>query len=213
MLSLYYHPLSSFAWKVLIALYEKEVPFEPRIVDFADPHSAAEFRSIWPMAKMPVLVDHARNCTIPETSIIIEYLEMHYPGVELIPEDRDAALQVRLSDRFYDLYVQQPMQKIVTDRIRPEGTGDSHGVEQARASLRTAYDFLERDMESRDWAAGYRFGMADCAAAPGLFYANKVEPFEMSHPNLDAYYRRLLIRPSFARVLVEAEPYFSMFPG
>lgn len=213
-LTLYYHPLASFAWKVLIALYENGTEFEPRIVDFGDPQSASEFRSLWPMAKMPVLVDSRRERTIPETSIIIEYLELHHPGQSaMLPTDPEQALQVRLQDRFYDHYVQHPMQKIVADRIRPPGRQDPEGVEQARATLRTAFDVAEAATGAREWAAGPTFSMADCAAAPGLFYANKVEPFEASHPNLAAYLQRLLARPSFARVVKEAEPYFAMFPG
>lgn len=213
-LTLHYHPLASFCWKVLIALYENATPFEPRIVDFGDPQSASEFRSLWPMAKMPVLVDSDRGETVPETTIIIEYLELHHPGpVELLPSDPDRALKVRLQDRFYDHYVQHPMQKIVADRIRPEGRKDPEGVEQARAMLRTAFGVAEAEMAGRQWAAGDAFTMADCAAAPGLFYADKVEPFEASNPNLAAYLERLRARPSFARVLAEAEPYFAMFPG
>ena len=213
-LTLHYHPLASFCWKVLIALYENATPFEPRIVDFGDPQSASEFRSLWPMAKMPVLVDSGRGETVPETTIIIEYLELHHPGpVELLPSDPDRALKVRLQDRFYDHYVQHPMQKIVADRIRPVGRKDPEGVEQARAMLRTAFGVAEAEMAGRQWAAGDAFTMADCAAAPGLFYAEKVEPFEASNPNLAAYLGRLRARPSFARVLAEAEPYFAMFPG
>ena len=213
-LTLYYHPLSSFVWKVLIALYENETAFEPRIVDFGDPQSASEFRGIWPMAKIPVLVDSARQRTIPETSIIIEYLDLHYPGqASLLPTDPKQALQVRLQDRFYDHYFQHPMQKIVGDRIRPQGRQDPEGVEQARATLKTAYDVAEAASGAHEWTAGPAFSMADCAAAPGLFYASKVEPFEASHPNLAAYLQRLKARPSFARVLREAEPYFHMFPA
>ena len=213
-LTLYYHPLASFAWKVLIALYENGTEFEPRIVDFGDPRSASEFRSVWPMAKMPVLVDSGRERTVPETSIIIEYLELHYAGkAALLPADPEQALQVRLQDRFYDHYVQHPMQKIVGDRLRPSGRQDPEGVEQARATLKIAYEVAEAATGGHEWAAGGEFSMADCAAAPGLFYANKVEPFDASHPNLAAYLERLRGRPSFARVLEEAEPYFAMFPG
>ena len=213
-LTLYYHPLSSFAWKALIALYESGTEFEPRIVDFGDPQSASELRAAWPMAKIPVLVDSGRKRTVPETSIIIEYLGLHHPGnAALLPADPDQALQVRLQDRFYDHYVQHPMQKIVGDRLRPPGRQDPEGVEQARATLKTAYDVAEAASGAHEWAAGPAFSMADCAAAPGLFYANKVEPFEATHPGLAAYLRRLEARPSFARVLGEAEPYFSMFPG
>ncbi|MGH6761967.1 MAG: glutathione S-transferase family protein [Phyllobacterium sp.] len=213
-LTLYSHPLASFCHKVLIALYENATPFSQHVVDLMDETSSKAFKAVWPMAKMPVLRDDARDRTIPESSIIIEYLARHYPGKEaLVPTDPEQALQVRLSDRFYDFYVQQPMQKIVTDRIRPEGRNDPHGVETARSVLRTAYGEIERTMQGRQWATGDRFTMADCAAAPALFYAEKVLPFRETHPAVAAYFGRLMDRPSFARVLREAQPYFDMFPS
>jgi glutathione S-transferase len=212
-LTLYYHPLASFCWKPLIALYENDTPFEPHMVDLADPASAAAFKRVWPIGKFPVLRDDLRNQTIPESSTIIEYLAQHYPGrVRLVPSDVDMARQARLSDRFYDSYVHQPMQKIVTDRIRPEGRCDPHGVEEARALLRTALDMTDAEMAHRTWAVGDAFSMADCAAAPALFYADKVMPFGASHRHAAAYLTRLKQRPSFARVLAEAEPYFRFFP-
>jgi glutathione S-transferase len=213
-LKLYFHPLASFCWKVLIALYENETPFEPRLVDLADPASRDELTKMWPITRFPVLRDDARDRTIPETSIIIEYLARHHPGrVELLPSDPDLARETRLRDRFYDLYVSEPMQKIVGDRIRPPGTGDAYGVAQARTSLATAYAMIEREMGERRWAMGDAFSMADCAAAPALYYADRVAPLGESRPNTAAYLRRLLERPSFARVIREAEPYFKFFPG
>jgi glutathione S-transferase len=119
-LKLYFHPLSSFCQKALIALYENETPFEPHIVDLADETSSAEFKKIWPIGKFPVLRDEARDRTVPESSIIIEYLAQHYPGAtQLVPADAELARQARMRDRFYDLYVNVPMQKVVTDRLRP----------------------------------------------------------------------------------------------
>jgi len=213
-LTLYYHPLASFCWKALIALYENDTPFEPHIVDLMDPAAAAAFRKIWPIGKFPVLRDDAQDRTVPESSIIIEYLDRHHPGrTRLVPADPDLAREVRLRDRFYDLYVHEPMQKIVTDRIRPKGMHDPHGVEQARALLQTSLGMIDRDMGSKTWAMGEPFTMADCAAAPALFYADKVMPFAATHPHAAAYLRRLTQRPSFARVLEEAQPYFKMFPG
>jgi glutathione S-transferase len=213
-LVLYFHPLASFCHKVLIALYENETPFEPRLVDLGDATSSAGFKALWPVGKMPVLRDEARDRTIPESTIIIEYLTQHYPGrTPLIPADADLALRTRLADRFYDLYVHEPMQKIVGDRIRPAGKGDFHGVETARATLRTAYDMIETDMAGKTWAMGDAFTLADCAAAAPLFYANKVQPFVDSHRNVAAYFKRLAKRPSHARVLEEAEPYMKLFPG
>jgi glutathione S-transferase len=210
---LYFHPLASFCWKVLIALYENDTPFEPHIVDLADQTSSAEFKKIWPIGKFPVLRDDARDVTIPESSIIIEYLAVHYPGrTQLLPVDPDLAWQTRLADRFYDLCVQEPMQKVVTDRLRPAGRNDLHGVEQARALLKTAIGMVDQNMGMKRWAMGDAFSLADCAAAPALFYANKVMPFVETHKNVAAYLARLMERPSFARVLKEAQPYLKLFP-
>ncbi|BCP51809.1 glutathione S-transferase [Kaistia sp. 32K] len=213
-LTLYMHPLASFCQKALMALYETETRFEPRLVDLGDPAERAEFNALWPIGKMPVLRDQARGQIVPESTVIIEYLARFYPGrTRFIPEDPDLAWQTRLADRFYDLYVHEPMQKIVTDKLRPEGRGDPHGVEAARATLRTSYDMLEKALGNRFWAMGDAFTMADCAAAPALFYANEVQPFNESHPGLFGYFGRLLDRPSFARVVAEARPYFGLFPG
>jgi len=216
-LTLYYHPLSSFCMKVLMALYENGTPFTPQIVNLMDETEAANLKALWPIGKFPVLRDEARGQTVPETSIIIEYLDRHYPGAtRFIPDDADRALQVRLQDRFYDLYVQLPMQEIVGDRLRPADKKDPLGVEQARSRLLGVYDMIERDMMERDmasdaWAIGSDFSLADCAAAPALFYANKVVPFG-DHKHAAAYLDRLMQRPSFARVLKEAKPYFRFFP-
>lgn len=212
-LTLHMHPLASFCWKVLIALYENDTPFEAHLVDLSDPEAAAAFKALWPTAKMPLLVDTALNRIVPETSIIVEYLDSAYPGpVRFIPKDADAALRVRQLDRVFDLYVQEPMQKIVGDRIRPTGAQDPHGVAQARGQLAMAYDLLETELAGRTWAAGKDFSLADCAAAPGLFYADKVAPL-IAHPTVRAYLERLMTRASFGRVLREAEPYFAMFPA
>lgn len=212
-LALYYHPLASYCWKALIALYENQTPFEPRLVDLGDPHARAEFTRLWPMAKFPVLRDEARQRTVAESSIIIEYLGIYYPGeVELLPADRALALEVRRWDRFYDLYVHEPMQKIVGDKLRPAGQGDVAGVAQARATLAIAYPVLDRAMQANAWAAGAGFSLADCAAAPALYYANRVQPLA-EHTQLARYLERLMQRPSFARVFAEAQPYLHLFPG
>jgi glutathione S-transferase len=213
-LKFFFHPLASYCQKVLIALYENGTPFEPHVVDLSNEASAAAFRRLWPVAKMPVLRDDARDRTLPESSIIIEYLAQHYPGpTELIPADADLALQTRLRDRFYDLYVHEPMQKIVGDRLRPAGKSDPHGVEAAKAQLRTSYGMIDEDMAAKTWAMGDAFSLADCAAAPPLLFANKLMPFGDSHQNLARYFERLTKRPSFARSLAEAEPYMKLFPG
>ncbi len=210
-LKLYFHPLSSFCHKVLIALYETGAAFEPSIVDLMG--DAEAFKTIWPIGKIPVLRDEAKDRTIPETSIIIEYLAQHHPGrTQLFPADRDVCRQMRLRDRFYDLYVQVPMQKIVVDRLRPEGKNDSYGVEEARALLETSLGMIEADMAGDRWAMGDPFTMADCAAAPALFYADMVAPFRDTHRKTAAYLDRLMERPSYARVLREAQPYFAMIP-
>jgi glutathione S-transferase len=213
-LTLHFHPLASFCWKVLIALYENGTPFERVIVDLGDPVSRAAFLELWPVGKMPVVRDEARGRTVPESTIIIEYLDLFYPGPgRLIPADPDLALETRLADRFYDLYVHEPMQKIVLDRLRPAAGKDAHGVQSARAQLETAYGMIEKDMTARRWAAGEAFSLADCAAMPALFYAGKVAPFAENYPETASYLRRLMERPSVARVVREAQPYFDMFPA
>jgi len=210
-LKFYFHPLSSFCHKSLIALYETGTPFEPIIVDLLGDASA--FKAIWPIGKIPVLRDGAKDRTVPESSIIIEYLAQHFPGeTQLFPADRDLCREMRLRDRFYDLYVHVPMQKVITDRLRPVGQNDSYGVEEARNLLRISLDMIEKDMASNRWAMGDQFTMADCAAAPALFYADMVVPFRATHKNVAAYLDRLMARPSYARVLREAQPYFAMIP-
>jgi glutathione S-transferase len=212
-LKLYFHPLSSFCQKALIALYENDTPFEAHIVDLADGTSRTDFKKIWPIGRFPVLRDDARDQTVPESSIIIEYLAQHYPGKsQLVPADADLARQTRMRDRFYDLYVNVPMQKVVTDKLRPAGKNDPHGVEEAKTLLQTAYGLIDREMATQTWAMGDAFGMADCAAAPALYYANLVMPFGESHHNVARYFDRLLERPSFARAVEEAEPYRALFP-
>ncbi len=212
-LTLYFHPLSSFCQKALTALYEYGTPFTPLITNLGEEKSRADLLKLWPIGKFPVLRDDARDVAVPEATIIIEYLTAHYPGKpKLIPDDTARAWRVRLADRFYDLYVNEMMQKIVGDRLRPAGSKDSAGVEHARGRLKSAYDVIEKDMTSRKWAAGDEFTMADCAAAPALFYADLVQPFRATHGNIAAYYDRLKERPSFARAVEEAKPYFHMFP-
>ena len=212
-LTLHYHPLASFCWKALIALYENGVAFTPKLVDLGNPAERAALLKLWPVGKFPVLQDDLRGEIVPESSVVIEYLDRHYPGAaRLIPDNADRALQTRLRDRFYDLYVHLPMQKIMGDRLRPEGKKDPHGVAEAQAQLRTSYAMIEAQMAGGGWAMGEDFGLADCAAAPALFYGSMVVPFEDGQANLAAYFGRLKTRPSFARVLREAEPYFGMVP-
>jgi len=212
-LTLHYHPLASYCWKALIALYENDIPFTPNLVDLGNPAERAALVKLWGIGKFPVLRDEARNETVPESTIIIEYLDRHYRGrTRFIPDDFDRALQVRLYDRFYDLYVHLPMQKIMIDRMRPDGKQDPQGVEEARAQLRTSYAMIEQKLATGGWAMGEDFGLVDCAAAPPLFYGNMVVPFGDANGNLSAYFERLKARPSVARVMREAEPYFNMVP-
>jgi glutathione S-transferase len=212
-LTLHFHPLASYCHKVLIALYENETPFTPNLVDLGNEAERAALLKLWPIGKFPVLRDDARDQNVPESSIIIEYLDRYYPGrTQFITGDADRARGIRLRDRFYDLYVHEPMQKIVGDRLRPQGKDDPHGVEEAKARLEASYGMIDQEMASRTWAMGEAFSLADCAASPALFYANEVLPFGDTHHNVAAYFNRLKARPSYLRVLREAEPYFAMFP-
>jgi glutathione S-transferase len=184
------------------------------MVDLGDTEQRDAFRRLWPIGKFPVLEDGSRGETVPESTIIIEYLEQHYPGTgPMLPQNPELALRTRMLDRFIDLYIHLPMQRIVGDRLRPEENRDPYGVGEARQMLGTALGILDQDMCSRKWANDSDFSLADCAAAPALFYADKVTPLASQHPNIAAYLERLMQRPSYARVLTEAQPYFHMFPA
>ncbi|HEY2396867.1 MAG TPA: glutathione S-transferase family protein [Rudaea sp.] len=211
-LQLLYHPLASFCWKVSIALYENGASFDGRIIDLADPDQSRELQGYWAVGKFPVLRDIDRQQVIPESSIIIEYLDRHYPGPQpLIPRDPDQALAARLWDRFFDNYVHQPMQKIVAESMRPAGSRDVNGIAAAKATLGMAYAMLDRSLSAGGWAGGPEFGIADCSAAPALFYAGILVPFA-GHANIVAYFDRLSDRASFVRTIREAQPYFPLFP-
>lgn len=208
-LRLYAHPFSSYCQKVLIALYENATPFEFKLLQ--SDASLRELESLWPLKRFPVLVDAGR--TVIEASSIVEHLGLYHPGpVRLIPEDAKAALEVRTMDRFFDNYISTPQQKVVFDRLRPEDVRDALGVAEARTMLDTAYAWLDDKMRDREWAAGDRFSLADCAAAPFLFYADWTHPIGEAHARVRAYRNRLLARPSFARAVDEARPYRSYFP-
>ncbi|HYG30282.1 MAG TPA: glutathione S-transferase family protein [Allosphingosinicella sp.] len=212
-LTLYFHPFSSFCQKVLIALYERDVSFVPRIVDLSDAAERAMLEALSPIGKFPVLCDEEAGRTIAEASVIVEYLDRFGESPPLVPGEREAALEVRYWDRLFDLYVQTPLQKVVADTFRPDGTHDSFGVEEAKAILARSYRIVEDGLAKRggDWICGDAFTLADCAAAPALFYANTILPFA-AHRQLAAYYDRLLARPSFARAVDEARPYRDLFP-
>jgi glutathione S-transferase len=210
-LQLFAHPFSSYCQKVLIALYENDTPFEFRMLDPSERRNLVEFAKLSPMRRMPVLVDGER--AVVESSVIVEYLDVHHPGrLRLVPQDADAALEVRGMDRMFDNYVMTPMQRIVFDFIRSPEVRDPKGVEDARAMLDRAYAWLDAVMAARTWAAGETFSLADCAAAPSLFYADWVHPIPEGLANLRAYRARLLARPSYARAVEEARPYRKNFP-
>lgn len=210
-LKLYGHPFSSYCQKALIALYESGTPFEFRVLSPEHPEIAAEHAALWPLKRFPVLVDGAR--TLIEASIIIEYLDLHHGGSrKLIPVDRDEALRVRTLDRFFDNYVMTPMQKVVLDALRAPDRRDSQGVADAMAQLDASYAWLEGELDGCEWAAGADFTLADCAAAPSLFYADWVRPMGETCPKVRAYRKRLLARPSFARAVDEARPFRAFFP-
>jgi glutathione S-transferase len=210
-LTLYAHPFSSYCQKVLIALYENDIPFTMRVLDPSNPQVTAEWEALWPIKRMPVLVDADRP--VMEASIIIEHLGLHHPGpVRLIPEDARAALPVRMMDRFFDNYISTPMQKLVFDSIRTAENRDRQGVAEAKAMLERAYGWLEGALAGREWAVGDAFSLADCSAAPALFYSDWAHPIGETFTQVRAYRRRLLARPSFARAVNEARPYRSFFP-
>ncbi len=199
MLELYMHPLASYCWKALLAFYETGIPFTPHVIDLADPAQRAELVALWPFARFPVLHDHARGQVVPESSIIVEYLARHYQeAAHLVPDDLD----VRARDRLFDLYVQEPLGRIVRHMLAP---GDPAVVVAAKEMLATAYQRVEAMPERTD------FTLADCVAAPSLFYADHLVPIEL--PRTRAYLERLLARPSMIRVRREAEPYWHNFPG
>jgi glutathione S-transferase len=211
-LTLYYHPFSSYCWKVLIPLYEAGTPFAARTLE--DPQAAAEWKRRWPIARFPVLVEEPSGLALPEASIIVEYLDSHHPGPQpLFPADADVRLEVRLIDRFFDNYVHGSLQKIVSDRLRPAERRDAHGVAEAHAMLDTCYGWLDTRMADRAWAGGDGFTLADCAAAPALFYADWVHPIGDAFRTVAAYRARLLARPSVKRAVDEARPYRPLFPG
>jgi glutathione S-transferase len=212
-LALHAHPLASFCWKVLIGLYENDIAFENVLVDLGDPAGRAAFLKLSPMGKMPALRDDARDETVIETSVILDYLDTHHPGpIRFVPNNPDFAWRMRFWDRFFDNYVQTPMQKIVADRIRPPEARDGFGVDEAYSQLASACDHLETELaDGRTWMLG-DFGLADCAAMPALYYADKVQAFEGRWPLCLAYLERLKARPSVQRVLAEAEPFFKFFP-
>ena len=210
MVGLYGHPFASFVWKALIALHEREVPFELLMVDGDHPEHGEALARLTPTGQFPVLVDGER--VVVGSSAVVEYLDLHHgEAPPMVPADPREALEARQMDRIFDDYVQLPMQTVVLDALRPEGSRDPFGVEAARRKLDEASGWLDRRMAGRKWAAGV-FGLADCAAAPALFYADWVQPIPEAQAELRAYRTRLLARPSVARVVDAARPYRHFFP-
>ena len=210
-LQLFFHPFSSYSQKALIALYENATPFTPRVLSPEDPATGAEFAERWPLKRFPILVDGER--TILEASTVIEYLDAAHPGpVRLIPQDPQAAVDVRMMDRVFDNYVSTPQQKLVYDALRAPEARDAQGVADARAMLETTYAWLDERMAGREWASGDAFSLADCAAAPALFYADWSHKIPERFAHLLAYRARLLARPSFARAVDAARPFRAFFP-
>ncbi|HRO04149.1 MAG TPA: glutathione S-transferase family protein [Terricaulis sp.] len=210
MLTLYGHPISSFTWKVLIALYENGTPFDFITVD---QNTYADFIAKWPMGKFPILLDDARDAMITETSVIIEYLDLYYPGAtRFIPADADAALEARRWDRVFD-HLNVTMSKIVVDNIRPEGQRDPYGVKEAKRIIAGIYAVIETQLGERAFIVGDSFTLADCAAAPALWYAARNAPLGGARPRIGAYLERLKARASFARAVKDSEPLFHLYPG
>jgi glutathione S-transferase len=210
-LQLFAHPFSSYCQKALIAFYENGIPFTFRMLASDEPANGEEFARLWPIKRFPILVDDGR--TILEATSIIEHLAVRHPGpVRLIPEDPDAAVEVRMMDRVFDNYVMTPQGSIVFNSLRQPQDRDPYGEAQARSMLETAYAWLDERMAGREWAVGETFTLADCAAAPSLFYADWTHAIDPRFGHLLAYRRRLLARPSFARAVDEARPYRSYFP-
>jgi glutathione S-transferase len=210
-LALHEHPFAAYCWKVLVALFERDLPFERTFI--GGEADRARLGGLWAMASIPVLVDDVAGLTLPESTTIVEYLDGHGTAPSLVPSEPAAALQARLWDRVFDGYVMTPMQKIVGDSLRPQGRADPEGVVEARATLDRAYELLDAHLAGGGWAAAPTFTLADCAAAPALFYARVVHRWdEDGLDNLTRYYAALTARPSVARVIDEAREYRDLFP-
>ncbi|MFY1838864.1 glutathione S-transferase family protein [Achromobacter xylosoxidans] len=209
--AIYGHPFSSFTWKALIAAYEREVDFEFRMIDPDHPEHAARIATLAPTGQFPALVDGATE--VVQSNAVIEYLDLHHgKGAPLVPLDPREALAARMMAQVFDDYVHVPMQRIVGNALRPEDSRDPFGVEQAHGVIARCYAWLEARLQDGPWAACGRFTIADCAAAPALFYGDWVHPMGGRFPALAAYRVRLLARPSIARVVDEARPYRGFFP-
>ena len=209
-LTLYAHPFSSYCWKVQIPLDADGTPYIYRNVDPAEPGVMDELRRVWPIGKFPVLVDDGK--VVAETTCMIEHLQAYHPGPNVWIPDGEEGRRTRFLDRFFDLHIQGNMQPSVNHALRPEGCGDIYGAEQGLKALRIAYDWLETNLPDSEWAAGDTFTLADCAAAPALFYADWVDEIGDKRPRLKAYRARLLAHPAVSKSIEGARPYRPYFP-
>ncbi|WP_138380640.1 glutathione S-transferase family protein [Luteithermobacter gelatinilyticus] len=204
-MKLYYNPISSYCQKVLIAFYEKGLSFDPQTVDLRDKLAAANYRKVHPLGKLPLLITN-QGRKIPESSIIIDYLDANYlTGCRLIPSDLEMARNARLKDRMYDLYLNDPTTTLLFELQKSPDKRDPTILLKSRETLNIMYDQMDRDLHDHSWANGQDFSLADCAAAPALFYAQRVHPFT-HHPEIKAYFSRLMGRPSLQKVMGQAEP-------
>lgn len=212
MIELFGHPFSSYTWKALIPLYENDTPFTFRVIDQDHTENGQRLRVLSPQGKFPLLVEG--DVALFESSIIIEYLQNYHPGaITFIPDDFDAALQVRMLDRFFDHYVMNVAQNIVDDFLRQPVDRNALIVEQAQQRLERSYAWLEQRLQKMNYACGEEFTLADCAAAPSLFYADWLYEIDAKYPALRNYRSRLLARPSIKRCVDDARPYRGWFPG
>lgn len=208
-MKLYYHPLSSYSQKVLIAMHEKGIEFEPQIVNLMDKEKRADYRAIYPLGKIPLIVLEDGHL-IPESSIIIEYLDGLDSNARLIPKDAEAARKTRFKDRMFDLYLNDSVTTLLFQGMKPESERDPDKIATAQFRIDTMYGFMNNEFGDQTWANGEKFSMSDCAAAPALFYAQMSAPFDQ-HENVVAYWKRLKGRPSVQRVHEEVAPYLEAF--
>ncbi len=211
-MKLYYFPLSTYSQKAIMAFHEKQVAFEPQLIRLFDESERKAYREIYPLGKVPLLILPDGH-KIPESSIIIEYLDTHFEtGTRLIPDHKDLARRVRFTDRINDLYLNDSVVTLLFQSWKPEDQRDQELIDRNRERIDTVYRFMENHFEKATWACGDSFSMADCAAAPALFYARQLAPFD-GRPNIQAYWRRLEARPSYQKVAEEAAPHLAAMRG
>lgn len=206
-MKLYYHPISTYSQKVLIALYEKGLEFEAETVQLMDPEDRASYLEVYPMGKIPCLIDDGNM--IPESSIIIEYID-DMADPKLIKGDAAQTRKIRFKDRMFDLYLNNNVATLLFQSLKTQADQDQELIEKARFQINTMYMFMEHEFGNQDYANGNEFLMGDCAAAPALNYAQKTAPFD-EHKNICAYWDRLTARPSVQRMQQEAAPAIAAF--